>query len=79
MIKRLLFIIMWLVALPFLTLHAQSPGSVDGTEAWFMTVNTLVGSSTCYKWDDYSGEYLSSNRIDNFNNMLNNYYYDFYI
>lgn len=75
MIKRLLFIIMWLVALPFLTLHAQSPGSVDGTEAWFMTVNTLVGSSTCYKWDDYSGEYLSSNRIDNFNNMLNDFPY----
>ena len=75
MIRRLLLFIMWFVALPFLSLQAQSPGGVDGMEAWFMTVDTLVYNSKRYKWKDYSGEYLSSNRIDNFNTFFNDFPY----
>ena len=75
MIRRLLLFIMWFVALPFLSLQAQSPGGVNGMEAWFMTVDTLVYNSKRYKWKDYSGEYLSSNRIDNFNTFFNDFPY----
>ena len=67
MIRRLLFFIMWFVALPFLSLQAQSPGGVNGMEAWFMTVDTLVYNSKCYKWKDYSGDFLNMRNIYNIN------------